>query len=280
LPKGWSLWLQLNDYEGPQLLSDFPSRLRENGYRRFLSLLIRRCLERRALGRCELALANSDYTRREVLSAYKEIPDSRIITLHKAVDLDFFDGPKSQLPISGRRFVFLGSNFEIKRLHLALEAFERLDSPSSTLEIAGCKLDEFIARHPRLAFAAKGSRVRFHGRLNREEVRSLLLRSDVLLLPSRQEAFGVAALEAIACGCRVIASRVGGLPEIVDRPGVGRLLEEATPAAWVYAMREELETPAIDERLRASVTTRFSSKTMLGRLAALYADKLIHEPLQ
>ena len=58
-----------------------------------------------------------------------------------------------------------------------------------------------------------------------EQVVPLLSIADVFLLPSIQESFGLAALEAMACAVPVVASRVGGLPEVIDH-GVNGFLHE------------------------------------------------------
>jgi L-malate glycosyltransferase len=63
-------------------------------------------------------------------------------------------------------------------------------------------------------------------------VASLLQATDLFLLPSQTESFGLAALEAMACGSPVVASRAGGLPEVID-DGVNGILE---PVGSVEAM--------------------------------------------
>jgi len=76
--------------------------------------------------------------------------------------------------------------------------------------------------------------------------------SDVLLLPSEQESFGLAALEALACEVPVIASRVGGIPEVVDDGVTGCLAEVGD----LERMSEEAARLLTDERLRREMGRR------------------------
>ena len=77
--------------------------------------------------------------------------------------------------------------------------------------------------------AGVAERVYLLGRRTRTEVAALLWHSDVLVLPSRREALGVAVLEGMAASLPVVASRAGGIPEIL-RPGVEGLLVEPEDA--------------------------------------------------
>jgi len=90
-------------------------------------------------------------------------------------------------------------------------------------------------------------RVTFLGR--QERVEELLASSDVLLLPSLEESFGLAALEAMAAGTPVIASRVGGLPEVVGE-GEGGFLY---PPEDVRGMADGLRRLLTDQELREAV---------------------------
>jgi glycosyltransferase involved in cell wall biosynthesis len=66
---------------------------------------------------------------------------------------------------------------------------------------------------------------------------------DTLLHPSTTESFPLALLEAMACGCRVIASAVGGVPEVISDPICGDLLHGRDPLAWAEAMGRHLGIP-------------------------------------
>jgi N-acetyl-alpha-D-glucosaminyl L-malate synthase BshA len=104
--------------------------------------------------------------------------------------------------------------------------------------------------------------------------------ADLFLLPSAQESFGLAALEAMACEVPVVASRVGGLPEIIE-DGVTGFVRE--PDA-VDAMAERGIALLTDPALRASITaaaaemvrTRYCTELIVPIYEAHYLDVLEH----
>lgn len=98
--------------------------------------------------------------------------------------------------------------------------------------------------------------------------------SDVLLLPSEQESFGLAALEAMACEVPVIASRVGGLPEVVDEGltgylndvgDVARMSEDAARLLSDADLRREM-----GRRARESAVGRYSTDLIIPRYIGFY----------
>jgi len=101
-----------------------------------------------------------------------------------------------------------------------------------------------------------------------------LCAADVLLLPSEQESFGLAALEAMAVEVPVIASRVGGVPEVVDDGETGFL----SPVGDVDKMAEDAVRLLTDARLRrqmgqrarASATTRYSTDLVIPQYIEFY----------
>ena len=108
-----------------------------------------------------------------------------------------------------------------------------------------------------------GDRVVFTGPLGRDGLAREYTRADVLLLPSRNESYGMVVTEALARGLPVIASHVGGVPEALghgaDGALPGLLVPEESPEALAYALRRWLGDAALRGTLRAAALNRRAS---------------------
>jgi len=102
----------------------------------------------------------------------------------------------------------------------------------------------------------------------------ILRGGDVFLLPSETESFGLAALEAMSCGVPVVASDVGGIPEVVVHGETGLLAPVGDIAAMAAAALRILADPALATRLgraaRARAETRFPLEPAVDRYEAVY----------
>jgi N-acetyl-alpha-D-glucosaminyl L-malate synthase BshA len=142
------------------------------------------------------------------------------------------------------------SNFRpVKRADAVIDIFDRIrqQRPARLL---------LVGDGPDLALAYKKARelgitALVHGVGAQEEVVPLLSVSDVFLLPSSQESFGLAALEAMACEVPVVASRVGGLPEVIE-DGVSGFLH---PPEAIDEMAASALAILTDDDLHARVGT-------------------------
>ena len=103
-----------------------------------------------------------------------------------------------------------------------------------------------------------------------EQVVPLLSVSDVFLLPSAQESFGLAALEAMSCEVPVVASRVGGLPEVVEH-GVSGFLHAPEDLDGMAASALKLLTdPALHRRMAAAARDTAFEQYCDSRIVPIY----------
>jgi N-acetyl-alpha-D-glucosaminyl L-malate synthase BshA len=169
------------------------------------------------------------------------------------------------------------SNFRaVKRLDLLVAAFECLARENDArLVLVGdgperSRVQALVRGH------GLAERVRFLG--NREDFVEVLQAADVFLQASDSESFGLASLEAQACGVPVVATRVGGVAEVIE-DGVTGLLTEAgnaealaTAAARVLAVPEDWRE--MSEAARRRATASFSMPAVLDRYERCYRDCL------
>ncbi|HEU5261430.1 MAG TPA: N-acetyl-alpha-D-glucosaminyl L-malate synthase BshA [Gemmatimonadales bacterium] len=176
----------------------------------------------------------------------------------------------------GHKILIHVSNFRaVKRLGDVIKVFAGVRrAVPATLVLAGDGPDRDLAEQE-VDHLKLRSDVRFLGKVN--QVADLLRGSDLFLLPSQTESFGLSALEAMACGVPVIASRVGGLPEVVVDGETGHL----APVGAVDEMTERavalLRDPAAHARMRAAASARareFSAERIVPRYERLYQDVL------
>jgi len=170
----------------------------------------------------------------------------------------------------GHKVITHVSNFrEVKRVKDVVRVFARIRrAMPATLVMVGDGPERMDAENEARELGVAAD-VRFLGRL--DSVASLLQAGDLFVLPSQTESFGLAALEAMACGSPVVATRAGGLPEVID-DGVNGLLE---PVGSVEAMgRRAIELLRNPDRLRAMRAAAIAKAREFSadRVVPLYED--------
>jgi L-malate glycosyltransferase len=180
-------------------------------------------------------------------------------------------------PAGCEKVVVHMSNFRpVKRVRAVIEVFARIAVvvPSRLLLVGdGPDLGEALdAAH------ALGVADRIHALGEQDAVTPLLSIADLFLLPSSQESFGLAALEAMACGVPVVASRVGGLPEVVEHGATGFLHPpddvEGMAASGIALLTDPQLHRSFAERGRRVVTGRFCSERVVPEYEAFYEELL------
>lgn len=128
----------------------------------------------------------------------------------------------------------------------------------------------------RAAAAGLAAVVRFHG--FRRDALNLIGHADCLALSSRHEGIPYVVLEALALGTPVVATRVGGIPEVIRDDVDGLLVAPGSPSALAGALARLGDEPGLRERLshsgQARIAIAFSASGMAGHYADLYGDAL------
>jgi glycosyltransferase involved in cell wall biosynthesis len=175
---------------------------------------------------------------------------------------------RERFGIAGPTLVFAGRLVPQKNLPLAIAALA--DAPAARLVVVGDGPDRGAAEDA-VAEAGVGERVRFVGALPREGALEWVAAADAAVLPSDWENFPHAAVEALATGTPMIATAVGGVPEIVE-PGVnGMLVAAGDREAMAAAMRSVAADPELRATLRAgarATAVPFGSERVFGAIEA------------
>ncbi len=181
-----------------------------------------------------------------------------------------FTGRRDQAPVlgaAGRLVPMKGFKYLIRALPLILS-----DAPDVALEIAGSGPEEAELKEEARRLGV-GGHVKFLG----WQTEIPFSRWDIFVMPSVEEPFGMVALEAMASGLPVVASAVGGLPELVEAGNTGRLVPPAEPQALSTAIISLSRNS--DERQKMGVAAwrrahHFSERRMCESIERLYRHLL------
>lgn len=178
---------------------------------------------------------------------------------------------------AGRRVLFVGRLAAAKGVPILLDAFARLHArfPDARLTLIG---DGPARRQLEARAAGLGlaEAVAFTGYLGQDEVAAHLARSDLFALPSFAEGVPVVLMEAMATGLPVLATRIAGIPELVEDGLSGRIVAPGDLDAFADAMIALLEDPGralvLGQAGRARIARDFDVETEAGKLAALLEE--------
>jgi glycosyltransferase involved in cell wall biosynthesis len=190
----------------------------------------------------------------------------RTTAIHNGVIVTQFSRSQGASPAPGMsRYVLCVAELrDYKAVDVLLYAARPLllADPSLTLVLAG---DGPLRGVLEALAASLGIRrqTMFLGHQGLEELNRLLHGCEVMVLPSRMDAFGVALIEAMACGKPVIGSAVGGIPEVIEHERTGLLVPPDDPPALTAAMQRMLDDPELRTTMGRKgydrVTQRFSA---------------------
>ncbi len=247
----------------------------------------------RRLQRADLVLGCSDHVTRRVRERF---PGVRAETRYNGVDVERFEPARERPP---RTILFTGRLGPDKGVHVLCDAFRlvRQRVPDATLELVGPEapvaremqvelsddprvraLDRFYGGSYRVELERRLGddlpAVMFTGRVPAADMPAVYARGTVAVLPSLEEAFGLPLVEAMASGLPTVATRIGGMPELLVDGETGLLVAPDDAAALADALVRLLTDPALASRLgaggRARAVERFSWDVVAERALSLY----------
>ncbi len=216
----------------------------------------------RALHQARLVLSVTDALKQRLVEL--GIPAEKVLVQRNGVDSERFrirdrESARRELRAAcdGYHLAYVGTFRPTKGLDTLLEAVRLLAAGEVpvTLHLVGDGPHMEAVLREQVRAAGIEARVRFEGYQPHERVPDWLAAADVLCLPSSSDGCPNIILEALACGRPVVASRVGGIPEILG-PESGALVEPGQPAELAAALRQALERAWDPETLRATVLER------------------------
>lgn len=182
-----------------------------------------------------------------------------------------------QIPAYAKIILSTGRLVPVKGFGILLRSFARVakSDPSCVLVLVGDG-DERVALERLADTLGIAERVRFAG--FREDVRPALRAADLFVLASRNEGMGRSLVEAMAVGVPVVATRVGGIPLLVEHKRTGLLVNSGDEEGLAKAIRSLLASEetrvCLGRKASQAVYPEYDEETMVARLASIYRDVL------
>jgi 1,4-alpha-glucan branching enzyme len=208
-------------------------------------------------------------------------PADRIRIIPPGISLDDWAHPETdRLPdeaLPEGYFLFAGRIAPNKGLPVLLDALARIDAAHRPpIVLMGHDWGERPALEAQARRLGIADRVKFLGHVrDLHEYRGVMRHARAFVLPSEYEAFGLVLLEAMVAGTPIVASAVGGVPEVLLHGRAGRLVPYNDPDALAHAMRAVVEDPDGTADRRAFGLTRvreFDWSVAVDRTRALYRE--------
>jgi glycosyltransferase involved in cell wall biosynthesis len=214
--------------------------------------------------------------------ALRYLPDfvrDKAVTICHGIDTRLFSPGMSDTEDSEFKVVFLGRLVPEKAASIAIKAISiaKKQIPNITLRIVGNGPEKATLHALAKAEGVEDS-VRFLGFVNHSQIPRLLRESDILCCPSLADASPTVLLEGMACGLPIVATGIGGIPEILGHGSNGVLVRPNAPMETSEAFVRLFEDPEMARRLgknaRAEAERSFDWDVIAKKVVDLYREIL------
>jgi starch synthase len=244
--------------------------------------------EKSAYESADAIIAVSDGMRADVLAAYPNVDPTKVVTIRNGVDVDRFKPTTdsallTELGITGRYAIFVGRITRQKGLAHLLRAWQNVPTEYGLVLAAGSPDEEIIGNEVKALIEelqkTRPNVIWIPDMLPHEKLCALLTSADLFICPSIYEPLGIVNLEAMACETAVLATRVGGIPEVVadgdtgklvNYSGDGETLESDLESAIIEIMKEPALLKQYGEAGRKRAAAEFGWPAVARATLALY----------
>ena len=201
------------------------------------------------------------------------------IVTHSSVIYNGLEMPDLQptsLPFEKPILLCLGRLVRHKGFDLAINAFSEIQKqfPESQMIIAG-EGPEKPALVKQVQSMHLNKTIRFTGQVEPDNVSELINSTTIIIMPSRREPFGLVAVQAGQMARPVIATRIDGLPEVIDHEQTGLLVEKQSVQAIVAAIKKLLTNPELTRTLGNNARKKAKNQFDLNFCASQYHERYI-----
>ncbi len=193
--------------------------------------------------------------------------------IHNGVSIDEInDSSYNNEIIDDKKYLLcIAAHNQKKGIDILINAFSQLKARNSSIQLLLVGDGPLRHEHEELVKAlGLQDWIVFLGERGRKDVIQLLHGCELFVLPSRSEPFGIVITEAMACRKPVVATRVGGIPEIIENGNSGILVEPDNPVSLCEAINSVLEDEDLRTRLAANGYTRLCTNFLWEHAGARY----------
>ncbi len=247
-----------------------------------LSSPMRRMTEEEVIARSDCVIASTPYEFDDLLDHYAASPE-RLCSSPPGIDHSIFNrGDREEARRSlglppGPIVLFAGRIQALKGLDVAIGALARMEQPAQLVIVGGPSGPAGKAEVEHLLALADGlgvaSRVHLIAPQPHAQLALFYQAADALVMPSRSESFGLVAAEAQACGLPVVASRIGGIPYVVEDGKSGILVDVGDEPGFAAALDQVIGNPDLRAAMAEAAEIKsgeFNWKATADRLLELY----------
>jgi glycosyltransferase involved in cell wall biosynthesis len=217
----------------------------------------------------------SEVAKEHIADVFK-IPVEKLRVIYNGIDTTEFSPSDKVPPLENRLLAVISRDTAVKGLRYLLEALAILRQKHPLeLVVVGSTMGDGVTEK-RIHSLGLDHHVSFTDQINTSELVNQYRQATITVVPSIYEGFGLPAAEAMACGCPVVCTTAGALPEVVGDAGI--MVPPADVKALAHAIDSLMENPDRRNNLahlgRQRIVEKFNWQTTAKQTLAVYAETI------